>query len=119
MILSPVFMAMQDALSLEEQIFLIKEVYSHGGKYPKEVQNIFKEKFGEERLLDRRCVVALTKKFEQTGRVKDRPRSGRPSVINNEALQNVTNKLDRSPDKSLKCFSQEVGMSLTSIYRAV
>ena len=51
-------------LSLEEQIFLIKEVYSHGRKYSKEVQNIFKEKFGEERLSDRHCVVAFMNKFE-------------------------------------------------------
>ena len=39
-------------LPLEERIFLVKEVYSHGGKYSK-VQSIFKEKFGEEQLLDR------------------------------------------------------------------
>ena len=45
-------------LSLEEQIFLVEEVYSHGRKYFKEVQNIFKEKFGGERLPDRHCVVA-------------------------------------------------------------
>ena len=52
-------------------------MYSHGGKYSKEVQNIFKEKFGEERLPNRHCVVALLKKFEQTGSVQYRPRSGR------------------------------------------
>ena len=103
-------------MSLEEQIFLVKEVYSHGGKHSKKVQNILKEKFGEERLPDQRCVVVLMKKFEQTGSVQDRPRSGRPSVINSEALQNVTNKLDRSPHKLLRRLSQEVGMSLTSIY---
>ena len=106
-------------LSLEERIFLVKEVYSHGGKYFKEVQNIFKEKFGEERLPNRHCVVALMKKFEQTGSVQDRPRRGHPSVINNGALQNVTNKLDRSLHKSLRYLSQEVGKSLTSTYRAV
>ena len=106
-------------LSLKERIFLVKEVYSHGGKYSKEVQNIFKEKFGEERLSDRHCVVALMKKFEQTGSVQNRPRSGRLSVINNEALQNVTNKLDRRRHKSSRRLSQEVGMSLTSTYRAV
>ena len=94
-------------------------MYSHGGKYSKEVQNIFKEKFIEERLPDRHCVVALMKKFKQTGSVQDRPRSGRPSVINNEALQNVTNKLDRSRHKLLRRLLQEVGMSLTSTYRAV
>ncbi|XP_062512636.1 uncharacterized protein LOC134188488 [Corticium candelabrum] len=106
-------------LSLEERFFLVKEVYSHGGKYSKEVQNIFKENFGEEQLPDRHCVDALMKKFEQTGSMQDRPRSGRPSVINNEALRDVTKKLDRSPHKSLRRLSQEVGMSLTSTYRAV
>ena len=95
MILSSVFMAIQNAFILRRANFLVKEVYSHGGKYSKEVQNIFKEKFGEKRLSDRHCVVALMKKIEQTGSVQDRPRSGLPSVINNEALQNVTNKLDR------------------------
>ena len=50
-------------LSLEERIFLVKEVYSHDGKYSEEVQNNFEEKFGEERLPDRHCVVALMKKF--------------------------------------------------------
>ena len=57
-------------LSLEERIFLVKEVCSHGGKYSKEVQNIFKEEFGEERLPDRHCVVALMRKFEQTRSVQ-------------------------------------------------
>ena len=50
-------------LSLKEQIFLVEEVYSHGGKYSKEVQNIFKENFGEEQLPDQHCVVALMKKI--------------------------------------------------------
>ena len=94
-------------------------MYSHGGKYSKKVTSIFKEKFGEEQLPDRHCVVALMKKFEQTGSVQDRPRSSSPSVINNEARQNVTNKFDRSPHKLLRHFSQEVGMLLTSTYRAV
>ena len=51
-------------LSLEERIFLVKEVYSHGGKYSKEVQNIVKEMFGEELLPVRHCVVALMKNWK-------------------------------------------------------
>ena len=106
-------------LSLKEQIFLVKEVYSHGGKYSKEVQNILKEKFGEEQLPDRHCLVALMKKLEQTGSMQDQPCSGRPLVINNKALQNVTNKLDRSLHKLLRHLSQEVGMLLMLTYGAV
>ena len=47
-------------------------------------------------------VCCIMKKFEQSGSVQDRPRRGRPSVINNKALQNVTNKFDRSPHKLLR-----------------
>ena len=59
------------------------------------------------------------KKFEQTGSMQDQPRSGHLSVINNEVLQNVTNKLDWSLHKSLRHLLQEVDMSLMSTYRAV
>ena len=43
MILSPVFMAIQDAFVFKRANFLVKEVHSHGGKYSKEVQNISKK----------------------------------------------------------------------------
>ena len=44
---------------------LSTEVYSHGGMYSKEGWNLFKEKFEEECLPDRLCIVALKKKFER------------------------------------------------------
>ena len=56
-------------LSLEEQIFLANEVYSHGGKY----SEYFQRKVGRGTTPNRHCVVALMKKFEQTGSVQDRP----------------------------------------------
>ena len=45
MILSPVFMPIQDAFVFRRANFLVKEVYSHGRKYSKEVQNMQKNDF--------------------------------------------------------------------------
>ena len=58
-------------LCVNEQILLVKEVYSLGRKYSKEVQSLFMEKFGEERLPDGHCVSALTKTFKQTYCMQD------------------------------------------------
>ena len=101
-------------MSLEERIVLVKEVNGHGGKSSEEVQNLFKKKFEEKCLPGRHCVIALIKEFEKTESVQDGPCSGRLSIITEEILQDITNKLDRIPQKSLRHLSQETGISLTS-----
>ena len=37
-------------LTLQERIFIVENVLRKGGKYTKEVQELFQEKFGAERL---------------------------------------------------------------------
>ncbi|CAI9731087.1 Macrophage migration inhibitory factor-like [Octopus vulgaris] len=106
-------------LILQERIFIVENVFRDGGKYTKEVQESFQEKFGAERLPHRNCVSALLHKFKKTGSVQDKPKSGRPKVVTDTVLQNVTNKLQRSPRKSLRRLSQETRISLTSTHRAV
>ncbi|CAI9731261.1 Hypothetical predicted protein [Octopus vulgaris] len=106
-------------LTLQERIFIVENVFRDGGKYTKEVQESFQEKFGAERLPHRNCVSALLHKFKKTGSVQDKPKSGRPKVVTDTVLQNVTNKLQRSPRKSLRRLSQETRISLTSTHRAV
>ena len=58
-------------------------MYSYGSNYSKKVQKPLKKKFEEKRLTNRLWVVALMKKFEQTGIVQNRLRSGRPLVCTN------------------------------------
>ncbi|CAI9733658.1 Macrophage migration inhibitory factor-like [Octopus vulgaris] len=106
-------------LTLQERIFIVENVFRDGGKYTKEVQESFQEEFGAERLPHRNCVSALLHKFKKTGSVQDKPKSGRPKVVTDTVLQNVTNKLQRSPRKSLRRLSQETRISLTSTHRAV
>ena len=106
-------------LTLQERIFIVENVLRKGGKYTKEVQELFQEKFGAERLPHRNCVSALLHKFKETGSVRDKPKTGRPKVVTDTVLQNVTNKLQRSPRKSLRRLSQETRISLTSSHRAV
>ena len=106
-------------LTLQERIFLVQAVLSKGEKYSQEVQDSFAEKFGADRVPHRHCVTALLDKFKKTGSVADRVRSGRPTVINEGVLHDVTNKLQRSPKKSLRRLSQETGISLGSIHKAV
>ena len=106
-------------LTLQERIFIVENVLRKGGKYTKEVQELFQKKFGAERLPHRNCVSALLHKFKETGSVQDKPKTGRPKVVTDTVLQNVTNKLQRSPRKSLRRLSQETRISLTSTHRAV
>ena len=106
-------------LTLQERIFILENVLRKGGKYTKEVQELFQEKFGAERLPHRNCVSALLHKFKETGSVQDKSKTGRPKVVTDTVLQNVTNKLQRSPRKSLRRLSHETRISLTSTHRAV
>ena len=106
-------------LTLQERIFVVENVLRKGGKYSKEVQELLQEKFSAERLPHRNCVSALLDKFKKTGSVQDKPKTGRPKVVTDTVLQNVTNKLQRSPRKSLRRLSQETRTSLTSTHRAV
>ena len=62
-------------LTLQERIFIVESVLRKGGKYTKEVQELFQEKFGAERLPHRNCVSALLHKFKETGSVQDKPKS--------------------------------------------
>ena len=106
-------------LTLQERIFIVENVLRKGGKYTKEVQELFQEKFGAERLPHRNCVSALLQKFKETGSVQDKPKTGRPKVVTDTVLQNVTNKLQRSPRKSLRRLSQVSRISLSSTHREV
>ena len=77
-------------LTLQERIFIVENVLRKGGKYTKEVQELFQEKFGAERLPHRNCVSALLYKFKETGSVQDKPKTGRLKVVTDTVSQNVT-----------------------------
>ena len=69
-------------LTLQERIFIVENVLRKGGKYTKEVKELFQEKFGAKRLPHQNCVSALLDKFKETGSVQDKPKTGRPKSPN-------------------------------------
>ena len=52
-------------LTLQERIFVVENVLRKGGKFTKEVQKLFQEKFSTERLPHRNCVFALLDKIKK------------------------------------------------------
>lgn len=61
----------------------------------------------------------LVNKFEETGSVHDRERSGRPrSVVTQDTVKNVQKMLVDSPNTSIRTGALELEMSKTSYHRA-
>jgi transposase len=53
----------------------------------------------------------LVNRFRDTGSVQDRDRSGRPSVLSDDSLDDIRQTLLRSPLKSLRTLSHQSGLS--------
>ena len=62
----------------------------------------------------RLAIYKLRDKFDDTGSVVDAPRSGRPSVCTEQNLATVAEAYGKSPKKSLRRASAEIGIKRTS-----
>ena len=65
----------------------------------------------------RLAIYQLRDKFNETGSIVDAPRSGRPSVCTEENLTTVAEAYARSPKKSLRRGSAEIGIKRTSLHK--
>ena len=106
-------------LTQEERVFLVKNVAQNKGKFTQNVKDSFVSVFGAERLPNRNSVAALMARFDETGSVKNRSKSGRPRVADDSVLNNISNCLERSPSKSLRHLAQETGISRSVTHRVV
>jgi hypothetical protein len=50
--------------------------------------------------------------------IAEKHRSGRPSVLSNDSLEDIRARLLQSPRKSLRKLSQQTGMTYGSVQRA-
>ena len=55
--------------------------------------------------------------FKETGSVKNRKVNRRRHVLKKETLDEVGERLEHTPQKSLKCLSQETGVSVSPAQR--
>jgi transposase len=63
-------------------------------------------------------VQRLVERFRETGSIGEKRRSGRPSVLSNDSLEDIRASLLQSPRKSLRKLSQQTGMTCGSVQRA-
>ena len=64
----------------------------------------------------RLTIYRIRDKFEETGSVTDAPRSGRPTMCTKENVDTVSEAYARSPQKSLRRGSAEMGIKRTPLY---
>jgi transposase len=68
-------------------------------------QNEFRDTFPDSPVLNKSTVSRLVNRFRDTGSVRDRNRSGRPSASSDDSLNDIRQTLLRCPLKSLKKLS--------------
>jgi transposase len=65
-----------------------------------------------------KSTVRLVERFRETGSIGEKRRSGRPSVLSNDSLEDIRAHLLQSPRKSLNKLSQQTGMTYGSVQKA-
>lgn len=106
-------------LSLAERIFLIEHVFRENGKYTNVVEDRFRQQFPNSILPHRNAVRDLINKFRETGSVADAARSGRPSLLTDEKLSEMSDKMLRSPKKSIRQLARESDVGYATAYKGV
>lgn len=108
---------MPSKYTLEERVFLIKTFYrvQNAAETCRQWRREFQSPPPNES-----TVRDLVKKFEATGSVADASRSGRPvSVRTAELRGRIQESLERSPQKSCRRLSRELGVSFRSVHRSL
>jgi hypothetical protein len=101
----------------QDQRFLILEHYFSSRPYA-ECQNAFKNSFPDSVVPNKCTIQRLVERFRETESIGEKRRSGRPSVLSNDSLEDIGASLLQSPRKSLRKLSQQSGMTYGSLQRA-
>jgi transposase len=102
---------------LQDQRVFILEHYFSSRSY-EECQNAFRNSFPDSVVPNKSTIQRLVKRFRETVSIGEKRRSGRPSVLSNDSLEDIRTHLLQSPRKSLRKLSQQTGMTYGSLQRA-
>ena len=103
--------------SLQQRIVIV-EAYLRTGSI-KETQQAFLEKYPEIRAPAKRFVQSLLKKWRETGSVEN-VKKQRPKLVQTpEVVSDIQQRISRSPQKSTRKLSQQVGLSRTTCQRVL
>jgi hypothetical protein len=81
-------------------------------------QNEFMDTFPDSPVPNKSALSRLVNHFRDTGSVQDRNRSGRPSMLSDDSLDDIRQILLLSPLKSLRKLSPQSGLSYGSVHKA-
>jgi hypothetical protein len=81
-------------------------------------QNEFRDTFPDSPVPNKWTLSRLVNRFHDTGSVQVRNRSGRPSVLSDDSLDDIRQTLLRFPRKSLRKLSLKKGLSYGSVHKA-
>jgi hypothetical protein len=77
--------------------------------------NAFRDTYPDSPVPKKLAITRLVNRFCDTGSVQDRNRSGRPSVLSDDNLDDICQTLLRSPRKSLRKLFLRSGLSYGSV----
>ena len=103
--------------SLREHIH-IHNTYMKSRKLCSETRCKFRVNFPGGPVPNPSTIRRQAKRFKETGSVKNRKVNRRHYVLTEETLDEIGERLEHTPQKSLKCLSRETGVSVSSVQRA-
>jgi hypothetical protein len=98
-------------LSVEVRTFLVEHVFQCGGEYTQDVQQRFQAQFPETKVPHRNAVRQLIQKFKKTSSMSDTTRSGRPSILTEQKVLDISDHMLQGPKTSITELSQQVCVS--------
>ena len=106
-------------LPIEERTLLVEHVFQCGGRYTQDVQQRFQTKFLVTKVPHCNEVWQLIQKFNKTSSMCDATRSGRPSILTEKKVLDISDCMLPSPKKSIRKLSQQVGVSYGTAHTAL
>ena len=103
--------------SLRERVY-IYNTYMKSRKSCSETRRKFRVKFPGGHVPNPSTIRRQAKIFKETGSVKNRKVNRRCHVLTEKTLDEIGERLEHTPQKSLKLLSQETGLSVSSVQRA-
>ena len=107
-----------------QEFSLCERVYSHNTymkrrKSCSEIWHKFLVTFPGWPVPNPNTIRRQAKRFKETGSIKNRKVNHWRHVLTEETLDEIGDRLEYTPQKPLKCLSQETGVSVLSVQRAI